>query len=149
MRNLHWPALLAAVAQVVSACGTGAGADAASRESSVADTQTVDAVVDSVAPDGALADAVQALDSNAADGPGSSADVPTLPDTANIEASVGPYPAGPYGNTPGAVLANLSWEGCVNPLGHVASTTLPYGPTSMQAQRALGRYALVHVSDVV
>ncbi|MBL8605297.1 MAG: hypothetical protein JNK72_25425 [Myxococcales bacterium] len=58
-----------------------------------------------------------------------------------------PYPEGPYGNVVGAVLANLSWEGYVNPSGEAVSNTLPYGPTSLDELRRGGRYALVHVSE--
>jgi hypothetical protein len=48
----------------------------------------------------------------------------------------------------GNVLANLSWEGYTNLEGSAVSTTLPYGPTSMQAVRETGRaFALVHVSE--
>ena len=66
----------------------------------------------------------------------------------SADADVGPYPAGPYGNAMGDVIANLSWEGYVNTTGGAVSTTRPYTPTSMQAQRMLGRrYALVHVSE--
>jgi len=60
---------------------------------------------------------------------------------------LGEYPEGPYGNRRGNILANLSWEGYVNPTGEGLSSEQPYGPTSMQALRAGGRYALVHVSE--
>ncbi len=66
----------------------------------------------------------------------------------DVATGPGPYPPGPYGNTEGAILANLSWEGYVNPTGTVVSTTLPYGPTSLQALRGTGRgYAMVHLSE--
>ncbi|MFO0644748.1 MAG: hypothetical protein U0326_00765 [Polyangiales bacterium] len=62
--------------------------------------------------------------------------------------AVGPYPAGPYGNREGDILANLSWEGYQNLDGRAVSTTLPYGPMTLQTVRETGRhYALVHLSE--
>jgi hypothetical protein len=59
-----------------------------------------------------------------------------------------PYPPGPYGINVGDVLKNLSWDGYVNTTGAVVSTSLPYGPTSLQDLRGDGHgYALVHLSD--
>jgi len=60
---------------------------------------------------------------------------------------LGEYPEGPYGNRRGNTMANLSWEGYVNPTGMGVSSEQTYGPTSMQALRPLGRFALVHVSE--
>ena len=60
----------------------------------------------------------------------------------------GAYPAGPYGNKVGDVVANLTWEGYVNPTGEAISNTLPYTTTSLQALRGNRRgYAMVHVSE--
>jgi hypothetical protein len=59
-----------------------------------------------------------------------------------------PYPPGPYGINVGDVLQNLSWDGYVNKTGAALSTTLPYGPTSLQDLRGDGHgYALIHLSD--
>lgn len=103
------------------------------------------------AADVAVADAVDATDL------GSPVDAPALTDLGNpvdapaaVDAPVvaPAYPEGPYGNRLGNVLANLSWEGYVNPTGEALSNTLPYTMTSLQALRGSGRgYALVHVSE--
>ena len=75
-------------------------------------------------------------------------DVRDVTDASDGAVSVGPYPAGPYGIREGDVLANLSWEGYQNLAGTAVSTTLPYGPISMQTIRETGRhYALVHLSE--
>ncbi len=96
-------------------------------------------LTDGPAADAALADLVTPVD--VAESPDAVAPADTGP-------TVGPYPAGPYGNRAGNVLANLSWEGYTNLEGAAVSTTLPYGPTSMQAVRETGRaFALVHVSE--
>jgi hypothetical protein len=64
------------------------------------------------------------------------------------DASAPAYPDGPYGNRMGSVLANLTWQGYVNPTGEAVSNTLPYTTTSLQALRGSGRgYAMVHVSE--
>ncbi len=57
------------------------------------------------------------------------------------------YPAGPYGNQVGQVLANLNWVGYVNTDGAMVSTALPYGPTSLDALRQGHHYGLVHISE--
>lgn len=61
----------------------------------------------------------------------------------------GPYPAGPYGNKLGDVVANLAWEGYVSPLADALANTRPYVTTSMDQLRRDARkgYALVHVSE--
>lgn len=62
----------------------------------------------------------------------------------------GAYPAGPYGNKVGDVMANLAWEGYVNTLADAISNTKPYvASTSMDKLRrdAKKGYALVHVSE--
>lgn len=74
-------------------------------------------------------------------------DVPAALD-AHVDVAASPYPDGPYGNRMGSVLANLTWEGYVNPTGEVISNTLPYTTTSLQALRGNRRgYAMVHVSE--
>ncbi|MFO0604342.1 MAG: hypothetical protein U0324_14260 [Polyangiales bacterium] len=106
----------------------------------------------------AAMDAPVAMDAPAPDAP---ADAPTdraatpdardaadAADDRGMMATVGPYPAGPYGINEGQTLANLNWEGYTNLDGAVVSTMLPFAPTSMQAVRETGRaYALVHVSE--
>jgi len=77
-------------------------------------------------------------------------DAPDAPDAldAPVDVAASPYPDGPYGNRMGSVLANLTWEGYVNPTGEVISNTLPYTTTSLQALRGNRRgYAMVHVSE--
>lgn len=75
-------------------------------------------------------------------------DVPAVIDAPAADAAAPPYPDGPYGNRMGSVLANLTWEGYVNPTGEAISNTLPYTTTSLQALRGNGRgYAMVHVSE--
>ena len=61
----------------------------------------------------------------------------------------GPYPAGPYFNKLGDVVANLAWEGYVSPLADAIASTKPYVTTSMDLLRrdAKKGYALVHVSE--
>jgi hypothetical protein len=61
----------------------------------------------------------------------------------------GAYPAGPYGNNVGDVVANLAWEGYVSPLADALANTKPYVTTSMDQLRrdAKKGYALVHVSE--
>jgi hypothetical protein len=72
----------------------------------------------------------------------------TLGDTGTVD-PFGPYPAGPYGNKVGDVVANLAFEGYVNDLADALSSTKPYGATSMDALRkkAPKGYGLVHVSE--
>jgi hypothetical protein len=75
-------------------------------------------------------------------------DVADARDASDAPPAVGPYPAGPYGNREGDVLANLAWEGYQNLEGRAVSTTLPYGPVTLQSIRETGRhYALVHISE--
>lgn len=58
------------------------------------------------------------------------------------------YPAGPYGNDEGDVVANLELEGYVNLEADAISNTKPYVDTSLEALRRTGRcYAVVHVSE--
>lgn len=91
-----------------------------------------------------------ALDAGADTGPADTGPADTGPaDTgpADTGPMLGEYPEGPYGNRRGDTIANLAWEGYVNPTGQGLSSEQTYGPTSMQALRPLGRFALVHVSE--
>ena len=59
-----------------------------------------------------------------------------------------PYPAGPYGNAKGDIVANMDLEGYVNLDADAISNTKPYVDTSLEALRRTGRcYAMVHVSE--
>lgn len=98
------------------------------------------------AMDVALAQEVGAGDVGVADAGARDVGAPDV-GPADTGPMVGEYPEGPYGNREGDVLAGLSWEGYVNPTGEGLSTERTYGPTSLQALRAGGRYALVHVSE--
>ena len=58
------------------------------------------------------------------------------------------YPAGPYGNTVGAIIPPLVWEGYADPLADAIATTKPYGTYSMNDLRLGGRkWGIVHVSS--
>ena len=110
-----------------------------------------DPVAPGVVADASLADVGQLTDlGNPVDAP-VAVDAPTaidVPAAVDAPAEAPPYPDGPYGNRLGNVLANLSWEGYVNPTGEVISNTLPYTTTSLQALRGNRRgYAMVHVSE--
>lgn len=99
----------------------------------VADVAAADVPADLGAP----TDAPAAVDAPVA------VDAPT-----EVDASAPAYPDGPYGNRMGSVLANLTWQGYVNPTGEAISNTLPFTTTSLQALRGSGRgYAMVHVSE--
>jgi hypothetical protein len=64
------------------------------------------------------------------------------------DASLGPYPSGPYGKNAGDVIANLQWVGYENDAADALVSTKPYGSYSMDAARLSGRrYALLHVSE--
>ena len=57
------------------------------------------------------------------------------------------YPAGPYGNNVGDVIANLAWEGYVNEKGDAQSDSKPYVDYSTDAMRKSGaKYGLIHIS---
>ena len=73
----------------------------------------------------------------------------TAADTPAMETGFGPYPAGPYGNKVGDVVANLAWEGYVNLTADAISTTKPYVTADLDKLRrdAKKGYALVHVSE--
>lgn len=76
-------------------------------------------------------------------------DSTTPPDVTNDADIFGPYPAGPYGNKVGDIVANLAWEGYVSPLADALANTKPYVTTSMDQLRrdAKKGYALIHVSE--
>ncbi len=58
------------------------------------------------------------------------------------------YPAGPYGNTVGAIIPPLVWEGYADPLADALATSKPYGAYTMNDLRLSGRkYGIVHVSN--
>ncbi len=69
--------------------------------------------------------------------------------------AMGPYPAGPYGNTVGATLINLEMQGYLNESGMgLASDVAPAGSGvwkdaySLEDVRATGaKYVLIHVSQ--
>ncbi len=65
------------------------------------------------------------------------------------EASLGPYPAGPYGNDVGAVLTDLKLQGYVDDKADAIANTKPFVDSySLEDVRASGaKYALVHVSE--
>src|SRR6267142_3824675 len=60
-------------------------------------------------------------------------------DLAGPDLAVGPYPAGPYGNTAGATIPPLVWEGYSDPLADAVATTKSYGSYSMDDLRKSGR----------
>lgn len=64
-------------------------------------------------------------------------------------APVGPYPAGPYGNSVGATIMNLTLQGYVNATGDAISNTLPFvDKYSLDDVRKTGKpYLLIHVSE--
>ena len=60
----------------------------------------------------------------------------------------GAYPAGPYGNTVGAVIPPLVWEGYNDPMADAVATTKTYGSYTMDDLRKSGRaFGMIHVSD--
>jgi hypothetical protein len=60
----------------------------------------------------------------------------------------GGYPAGPYGNTAGATIPPLVWEGYNDPLADAVATTKTYGGYTMDDLRKSGRaFGMVHLSD--
>jgi hypothetical protein len=57
------------------------------------------------------------------------------------------YPAGPYGNTVGATIPPLTWEGYSDPLADAIASSKPYGSYSMNDLRMSGSaYGVVHVA---
>jgi hypothetical protein len=66
----------------------------------------------------------------------------------NPDLMMTPYPAGPYGNTVGATIPPLVWEGYADPLADAIATSKPYGTYTMNDLRTSGRpYAAVHVAE--
>jgi hypothetical protein len=58
------------------------------------------------------------------------------------------YPTGPYGNTVGAIIPPLAWEGYPDPLADAIATTKTYGPYTMNDLRLPGgKYGIVPVSS--
>ncbi len=70
-------------------------------------------------------------------------------DLAAADLARGPtYPAGPYGNTVGAIIPPLVWEGYPDPLADALATSKVYGSYTMNDLRLSGRkYGIVHVSS--
>lgn len=103
--------------------------------------------------DTAVADTASGGEDVATDDTASGADTATGSDTASgTDTGVDPFgafPAGPYGNKVGDIVANLQWEGYVSPLSDALANTKPYVTTSMDKLRrdAKKGYALVHVSE--
>jgi hypothetical protein len=62
---------------------------------------------------------------------------------------LGPYPAGPYGATMGAVLANLKLQGYVDDAGTGFASDQPWRDSyTLEDVRATGaKYALIHISE--
>lgn len=130
-----------AVFALAVACGSGGGNGGTARNDGSAPGP------EGAAPEGATGDAASGSDGTSpipdsapgSDGPIAMMDSPAGP---------GPYPTGPYGINVGDVLQNLSWDGYVNLSGAVVSTSLPYGPTTLQDLRGSGRgFAMIHLSD--
>jgi hypothetical protein len=132
----------------LSAFGVACGQPTPPSEDAAASSDaTTDRVVMSDAsaqPDAAAMD-VAALPDSAPDAT-SVPDASSVPDAAQ-DASVGAYPAGPYGSNEGQTLEDLQIEGYLNASGGALSTMSPFGPVSMQSLRQTGRrFALVHTS---
>jgi hypothetical protein len=73
---------------------------------------------------------------------------PDVGDPQTADAATTDYPPGPYGARVGSTLADLSWEGYVNPAARGLASTTTYGPTSMSALRGGRRgYGLVFISE--
>jgi hypothetical protein len=131
MKRFLFTVLFAAACSSTSEPSPSAGDDAAGETAATDDSSALE---DTSTPD----DTSSPLDSMIAEVMG---DAPV---------GFGPYPAGPYGNKVGDVMANLAWEGYVNDLADAISNTKPYvAATSMDVLRkkASKGYALVHVSE--
>ena len=132
---------LGAALALAVACGSGSGSSVSARNDGSAPEGAASgdaATGDAAAGDSGNPSMPEAA-SDSADGPIAMLDSPSGP---------GAYPAGPYGINVGDVLQNLSWDGYVNKTGAAVSTSLPYGPTTLQDLRGDGRgFALVHLSD--
>lgn len=135
MHSKRWLGPLALCAALLG-CGSTPTSSTPASDAAALDGVTVDALAaaDVATVEDVLADAVTPPE-----------DVPAAVDA---PMTAGPYPEGPYGSREGTVLANLEWEGYVNELGQERSTTLSFGPTSLQDLRGDGRgYALVHLAE--
>jgi len=120
-------------------CGTSSGTDAARDDVAI----STDSAGGQDAVDAGFADAMSDAVADVFD----AAVAQDVTDVASASDVVTPYPAGPYGNSVGQVLANLNWEGYVNTDGAMVSTALPYGPTSLETLRQGHHYGLVHISE--
>lgn len=79
--------------------------------------------------------------------PDAADDVAATPETFT-DVQLGEYPAGPYGAAVGQTLADMSFEGFVNPSAMGLASARPFVPTSMAALRAGGRrYAVVFIAE--
>jgi hypothetical protein len=62
----------------------------------------------------------------------------------------GSYPPGPYGNTVGATVAPIVWQGYADNLADAVATTKPYGMYGTDDMFRSGRrYAMLHLSDFI
>lgn len=65
-----------------------------------------------------------------------------------VDTAPGPYPAGPYGVTVGATIANMHWIGYRNDAADAVSTTKPYAAYSLDDARLSGkRYAMINLAE--
>lgn len=147
MLRVRSVAVFAVAAIASSSCGGSSDSSAPSVEPHddgvLADAE-LDAVVDSL-----VGDSLSPLDSTTTTDAPLGVDVASEADTSAVgDTSLGAYPAGPYGNKEGSVIANLQWVGYVNDAADSLADTKPLGPYSMDAARRSGRrYALLHVAE--
>lgn len=138
------------VASVLAAVATSCGSsgDAGSSDDAAAGSDTRN---DDTAPSDTFAggDSTTPLDTATtdtavSDGVGTD----TATGDVGTDATLGPYPSGPYGKNAGDVIANLHWQGYANDAADAVVSTKPYGAYSMDDARRSGRrYALLHVSE--
>jgi hypothetical protein len=121
-------------------CATSCGSSESSTPTETNDSSAIDTATTA---NDALVEEVALEDSTAP------SDVATDTLTMGDAIVFGAYPAGPYGNKLGDVVANLAWEGYVSPLADAIASTKPYVTTSLDQLRrdAKKGYALVHVSE--
>ncbi len=136
--------LASLLVMAVAACGTSSTAEPVTTTDSAAQADT--AVSDDAGDEDTSAPQEDVATTN--DSTSSGTDTP-IADAPADAATLPPFPAGPYGNTVGSVMANLAWEGHVTDLAETIATTKPYVTTSMDALRrkAPKGYAMVHVSE--
>ena len=61
---------------------------------------------------------------------------------------IGPYPAGPYGNAVGDVIANFTWAGYADDAADAIATTKTFGTYSLDDARHSGKkYALINLAE--